>query len=325
MSIIGVARGSRRARLLSRQPDGPTMRDPYQVLGVPKSASDAEIKKAFRKAAKAHHPDQNRNDPKAAQRFAEANQAYEILGDATKRRQFDRGEIDAEGKPKAPQFEGFGFGGARPGDDMFRDFRAGGGPFGGGRGGFDPSDILGQMFGETARRARQTAQAAPRGADVETVVTLTLEDIAAGGGKRMTLGGGRTVDLTIPATVADGQTLRLRGQGEPSPFGGEPGDALVRIRIAPHPVFRAEGRDLHARVSVPLADAVLGGPVRVPTLGGQAELAVPPMTGGGKTMRLKGKGLPGEPPGDLYVSVDIALPAAPDPELEALMRRRRAG
>jgi DnaJ-class molecular chaperone len=300
------------------------MRDPYQVLGVPKSATDAEIKKAFRKAAKAHHPDQNRNDPGAAKRFSEANQAYEIVGDAAKRRQFDRGEIDGEGKPKAPQFEGFGSG--RAGEDMFRDFRAGGGPFGGGaggRGGFDPSDILGQMFGETARRARNTAHAAPKGQDVETTVTLTLEEIASGDGRRMTLGGGRTVDLRIPANVTDGQTLRLRGQGEPSPFGGDAGDALVRIRIAPHATFRLEGRDLHARVAVPLEDAVLGGPVRVPTLTGQVELAVPAMTGGGKTMRLKGKGLPGETPGDLYIVLDVTLPAGPDPELEALMRKRR--
>jgi DnaJ-class molecular chaperone len=300
------------------------MRDPYQVLGVPKTASDAEIKKAFRKAAKQHHPDQNRNDPQAARRFAEVNQANEILGDAEKRRQFDRGEIDAEGKPRAPQFEGFGFGGpgGRGAEDVFRDFRQAGGPFGG-RGGFDASDIFGQMFGDTVRKARQTAGAPPKGPDVETTVTLTLEEVAAGGERRIRLGGGRTVEMKVPASVSDGQVLRLRGQGEVSPFGGEPGDVLVKVAFAPHATFRVEGRDLQARVALPLADAVLGGPVRVPTLTGPVEMNVPPMTGGGKAMRLRGKGLPGSPAGDLYVTFDIALPAAPDPDLEALMRRRR--
>jgi DnaJ-class molecular chaperone len=298
------------------------MRDPYTVLGVPKTASEAEIKKAFRKAAKQHHPDQNRNDPQAARRFAEVNQANEILGDAEKRRQFDRGEIDAEGKPRAPQFEGFGFGGGRTSaEDVFRDFRGGGAH---GRDGFDPADIFGQMFGDATRRARQTAGAAPRGQDVETGVTVTLEDLAAGSERRIRLGSGRSVDMKVPASVGDGQVLRLRGQGEPSPFGGEPGDLLVRVSLAPHPLFRVEGRDLHARVALPLADAVLGADVRVPTLTGAVELTVPPMTGGGKSMRLRGKGLPGATPGDLYVTFDIALPTGPDPELEALMRRRRA-
>jgi DnaJ-class molecular chaperone len=312
------------------------MRNPYDVLGVTRGASEAEIKKAFRRAAKQHHPDQNTGDPRAAERFAEANAAYEILGDGTKRAQFDRGEIGADGKPRFQGFEGFGgMGGGRgpggPGaEDIFRQFRDMGGGMGGGAGGFDPNDIFGRMFNETAQRARNPGQqrrAAPqKGADANVTLTVTLEEIADGAPRRVRLPTGRDLEVAIPRSVSDGQTVRLRGQGYSSPTGGEPGDAMLTIRIAPHPRFKPDGKDLAGRFTVQLADAVLGGPVRVPTLDGGVEITLPPMTSGGKTFRLRGKGLPSaDGPGDLYATVEIVLPEAGDAELTTLMRRRKGG
>jgi DnaJ-class molecular chaperone len=319
------------------------MRNPYDVLGVPKGASEAEVKKAFRRAAKQHHPDQNRNDPKAAERFAEVNAAYEILGDTPKRAQFDRGEIGPDGKPKFQGFEGFGGGAGGPSaEDLFRQFRNMGGGFGSGRGGpagagpggggfgggFDASDIFGRMFGEQAERARggprqQRAQQQP-GADAAVTMMLTLEDIAAGQPKRIALPTGKEPEVAIPRIVTDGQTMRLRGQGYSSPTGGPPGDAMLTIRIQPHPKFQRDGADLTVRVAVPLADAVLGGSILVPTLEGNVEISIPASTSGGKTFRLRGKGLPGKDgPGDLYAAIDISLPAIPDQDLIALMKRRR--
>jgi DnaJ-class molecular chaperone len=310
------------------------MRNPYDVLGVPKGASEAEVKKAFRRAAKQHHPDRNRDDPRAPERFAELNSAYEILGDTGKRAQFDRGEIGADGKPKFQGFEGFGGGGGAGGpsaDDLFRHFRnMGGGRTGGpqpGAGGFDANDIFGRMFGDTAERARSPGQrrAQPQpGADANVTMQVTLEEIAAGEPKRVTLPTGKDLEIAIPKAVTDGMTVRLRGQGYSSPTGGEPGDTMLTIRIKPHERFSVEGRDLRVRIPVPLADAVLGGPVLVPTLQGNAEIGIQPMTSSGRTFRLRGKGLPGkEQPGDLYAVIEIELPTAPDPELTALMKKRR--
>jgi DnaJ-class molecular chaperone len=306
------------------------MRNPYDVLGVPKGASEAEVKKAFRRAAKQHHPDQNRSDPRAAERFAEVNAAYEILGDTAKRAQFDRGEIGPDGKPKFQGFEGFGGQGGPSADDLFRQFRnMGGGRAGGfgGAGGFDASDIFGRMFGEQADRARGGTRQRPQpqpGADAAVVMSLTLEEIAAGNPRRIELPTGKELEVAIPRNVSDGQTVRLRGQGYSSPTGGPPGDAMLTIRILPHPRFQREGDDLTVRVPVPLTDAVLGGRILVPTLDGNAEISVPPNTSGGKTFRLRGKGLPGKNgSGDLYAAIDIVLPAIPDQDLIELMKRRK--
>jgi DnaJ-class molecular chaperone len=304
------------------------MRNPYDVLGLQKGATETEVKKAFRRAAKMHHPDQNQNDPRATERFAEVNSAYEILGDASKRRQFDRGEIDAAGKPR---FQGFGGSqqgaGGHPGsaDDIFRQFRNMGGGHGA-PGGFDASDIFGRMFNETAQRSRGP-QARPQpqaGADAQVNLSLTLEDIARGEPMRVRLPTGRDLEVAIPKNPSDGMTVRLRNQGYSSPTGGEPGDAMLTIRILAHEHFTVEGSDLRTRLSVALEDAVLGGPVVVPTLGGGVEMAIPAMTSGGRTFRLKGKGLPGKDGwGDLYATVDIALPKQPDAALTALMRQRK--
>lgn len=310
------------------------MRNPYEILGVPKTAGDADIKKAFRRLAKTWHPDRNKDDPQAKDRFAELNTAYEILGDKDKRAQFDRGEIDAEGKPRAS-----GFGG-RPGGGGFEGFRYSSNPFGGGGGrssGFDPGDIFSDIFGEAMRSgARESASAGsrsrqqrntrerPRGQDVDAEIHVTLEQIFNGGKCRVALPTGREVEVTLPQGVKDGQTIRLRGLGDPSPFGGESGDALLTVHFAPHRDFTVDGQTLRSRLPVSLEDAVLGASVRVPTLSGAVTMNIPPYSNSGKNFRLRGKGLPAKDEnGDLIVTLEVQLPKTPDPELEALLRKRR--
>ncbi|MFC0283800.1 DnaJ C-terminal domain-containing protein [Camelimonas abortus] len=294
------------------------MRDPYQVLGVARDASEADIKKAFRKAAKTWHPDQNK-DPKARERFAEINAAYEILGDREKRGQYDRGEIDAEGKPRFQGFEGFG--GGRPGGGF------GGGGFEGFSFGFggDPSDLFGAAFRDAMGGGRGR-RAPPRGHDVEAEIAVSLREAALGGHRRLQLPGGREVSVTIPPGVRDGKVLRLRGQGEPGMFGGESGDMLLTVRIRDDGHFELDGDTLRARLPVSLEDAVLGGKVRVQTLDGEVEMSIPPMTTSGRALRLRGKGFPkaGGGRGDLIVTVEVQLPSEPDPELTGLMQKRRA-
>ena len=317
------------------------MRDPYDVLGVSRSAGADDIKKAFRRLAKKYHPDQNKDEPKAKESFAEVNSAYEILGDATKKAQFDRGEIDAEGKPK---FSGFG------GASGF-DFRAGG-PFGGGgragaggRGGaeFDDflTDILGQAFGSGTRSGFRAgggmggggmggaagpgagARSRARGEDVEVTARVSLEEVARGDKIRVELPTGRTLEVALPEGVSDRQQIRLKGQGHAG--GGGAGDAIVTVVFERHPLFHVDGHDLEADVSITLEDAVLGGRVRVETLEGVVELTLPAGTTGAKPLRLKGKGLPTKAGGrgNLYVEPRIVLPEGGDAELEAFLRARK--
>lgn len=308
------------------------MRDPYQVLGVARGASDADIKKAFRRRAKELHPDRNREDPKAQDKFAELNSAYEIVGDETKRKQFDRGEIDAEGKPKFQGFEGMGAGrGGRSGGFEFHFGQGGGNPFGGragsaggsgGDAGFDASDIFSSLFGEASRRARGRAEP-QKPPEQSFTLEVTLVQAATGGTRRVKLPTGREVEITIPEGVTDGKVMRLRGLGQTDPFSGESGDVLMTIKVKPDPRFTIDGKDLRTRVAVPLAKAVLGGPLHVPTLTGAVEMNIPPLTGTAKQFRLRGKGLKGEKGavGDLFVAIDIEMPAA-DAELTALMKAR---
>ena len=311
------------------------MRDPYDILGVPRSADAAAIKSAFRRLAKKLHPDANKSDPKAAQRFGELNSAYEILGDDGKRKAFDRGEIDAEGKPRFQGFEGFRShpgGGFRtedfettfPGGSFRRTGRAGG------FGGFE--DILKGMFGGAAGRRTgfethvdaDDLRTATSGHDVSVPLTISLAEAAKGGTRRVRLPNGKEVDVKIPAGLADGQQIRLKGQGLAGP--GAIGDALITVTIAPHPLFTRDGANLRLELPVTLYEAVLGAKVRVPTLDGAVDLAIPAGTSSGRTFRLKGKGLPGKgAAGDLHVAVRIMLPDAKDDALAELMRKWRDG
>jgi DnaJ-class molecular chaperone len=322
------------------------MRDPYEVLGVSKSASAQDIKSAFRKLAKKLHPDANKHDKDAASKFAELNAAYEIAGDADKRKAFDNGEIDAEGKPRFQGFEGAGAGrGPNAGfgqDGNFETFtwgpegahrssggRTGGGSFGGG---FE--DILREAFAGRAGGGRgfrpgggaqfETDEfGGGQGADISAALTITLPEAAHGVKKRVELPNGKEVEVKIPAGLAEGQQIRLKGQGQAVP-GGKAGDLLISVSVAPHPVFARDGNDLRIDLPITLYEAVLGGKVRVPTLGGAVELNLPAGTNSGRTFRLKGKGFPTKSgSGDLMATVRIMLPDGSDPDLEALMKQWR--
>lgn len=310
------------------------MRDPYEVLGVARNASSKDIKSAFRKLAKKHHPDQNPNDPKAKDRFAAANQAYEILGDEKTRAAFDRGEIDADGKPRFQGFEGAGgdpFAGFRrqqgPGASHFEFRSSGGSPFGDGAG-----DIFSQIFGDAFNQQRpgggmggaggERRRQAPTGGDVNVALDITIEEAAAAEKVTAIFPDGRKIAVKLPNYVEDGQTIRLKGQGEQGY--GQPGDALIKVRFRRHPRYRVEGRDLHADLPVSLHDAVLGAKVAVETPTGRIALAVPAWSSSDKVLRIKGRGLPEKAGGhgDLYVHVRIMLPEGGDPDLEALVKKQ---
>ncbi len=302
------------------------MRDPYDVLGVSKGADEAEMKRAYRRLAKKLHPDANTSDPKAKDKFAELTGAYDLLSDKEKRAQFDRGEIDAQGKPRMPDYAGSG-GGARQRPGGFPGFEGDSGfesfSFGSGRrsaGGFED---LGDIFG-FGRQSRAGSAPQP-GANIELTLSVGFEEAVAGASKRVVLPNGKQIEVKIAAGTVEGHRMRLKGQGEPSPMGGPAGDAFVTIAYAAHPQFIREGEDLHYKAEVPLEDAVLGAKVRVPTLSGAVDLNIPAWTSSGRTFRLRGKALPKASGGhgDLLVSVNVVLPAAHDEELEALMRKRR--
>lgn len=300
------------------------MRDPYDVLGVPRKASEAEIKKAFRALAKKHHPDKSSDDPGALKRFQEINAAYELLSDKEKRAQYDRGEIDAAGQPK-----GFGAG-FRPGAGGFRGFRQGAG---GGRDfhfsfgneeGANLEDIFGDLFGSVGGgAARGRARAQPRrGQDVQIHDTISFQEAVLGGSRRVTLPEGRELEVKIPAGIRDGQTIRLRGQGAAGERGGPAGDLLITVSVAPHPYLTRERDDLRMDLPIALKEALLGAKVEVPTLTGPVTVTVPPNSNTGTILRLKGKGvqLPGKA-GDLYIRLMVTLPDQPDAELQSFASR----
>lgn len=311
------------------------MRDPYTVLGVPRSATEKDIKSAYRKLAKKYHPDQNPDDPSSHGKFAEATNAYDLLNDVEKRGQFDRGEIDGDGQPKYAGFNPGGFGGgargARPGagagagfsaEDILKEFMSGfggqqrGGP-GAGRG--PAGGAQWDPFAGAAAGGNPGAGRSMKGDDIVVNATVSLEDAHKGGSISVRMPTGKVLAVKLPEKLEDGQQIRLKGQG--SPGLGEPGDALVSVRFEKSRQFRRDGADLRTDVPITLYEAVLGAKVRVPTLDGSVELNLPPGIDTAKALRLKGKGLYGD--GDLYANLKVVLPPGGDADLEALARFMR--
>lgn len=277
--------------------------NPYETLGVAPSATADEIRSAYRKLAKKHHPDVNPGQAGAAERFAAISSAYALLSDTDKRARFDRGEIDASGAEVPPQ---------RP---FYRDFR---GDPGQGRyadGGFNVDDLEEMLRG--ASRRDRTEGLRMRGANAQYTLTVSFMDAARGAVRRLTLPDGRTLDVTIPAGHQDGQILRLRGQGLPGLGGGPPGDALIEVGVAPHRFFRREGDDIVLDLPVTLQEAILGATVEVPTVAGPVSLRIPPRSGPGTRLRLRGRGIGG---GHQVVVLQVVLPNEAEPKLEAFLR-----
>ena len=296
------------------------MADPYQTLGVAKGAAEADIKKAYRKLAKELHPDRNKDNPKAAERFSQATQAYDLLSDKDKRARFDRGEIDGEGNPASPFGAGFGGGGPRPSGGQGGSRGAQGFEFGGE--GADMSDIFEGLFGGRGGAGggfgRRSAPP-PRGANAAYRLRVPFVDAASLAAQRVTLADGKTIDIKLPAGVTDGTQIRLAGKGEPGPGGA--GDAIVTVELTPHRSFSRDGDDVRLDLPITLKEAVEGGPVRVPTVEKAVMLTVPPGSSSGKVLRLKGKGFhkKGGDRGDQLVTLMIDIPAA-DPDLKAFVQ-----
>ncbi len=295
------------------------MRDPYQVLGVERGASEAELKKAYRKLAKENHPDRNADNPAKLERFKEANSAYELLSDSDKKARFDRGEIGPDGNPTSPFAGGFrgggGGSGARPGPDPFA--RAGGRPGGGssfefGGGGADDlfSELFGgrSPFGGAAGSPGGFRQPPQRGGDVGYRLLVSFEDAACSKPQRVALKSGRTVELKLPPGFEPGVQVRMAGQGDSGPGGN--GDALVTLEVGRHKFFRRDADDVRLDLPVTLAEAVLGAKVRMPTVEGAVTLTVPAGTTSGKVFRLKGRGFSRSDGsrGDQLVTVMIDVP-----------------
>jgi len=309
--------------------------DLYQRLGLKRGASEAEIKKAYRSLAKQLHPDRNKDNPKAAERFAEVTRAYDLLSDKDKRAQYDRGEIDEEGNPKMPFGGGYGGFNARPGAGPGAGAGQAGG-FEGFQGNFgeaDLSDIFEGLFGSAGARGgrgggfggfRQRAQPPQKGADIAYRLTVGFIDAATLAPQRITLADGKTIDLKLPKGVEDGTKIRLSGKGQEGPGGA--GDAIVTISIAPHPFYTREGDNIRLNLPITLKEAVLGAKVKVPTPEGTVMLTVPKGSSSGKVLRLKGRGFTGKSGtrGDLLVSLEIEVPAA-DPDLEAFAEKWSGG
>lgn len=309
------------------------MRDPYSILGVPRTASEADIKSAYRKLAKELHPDRNTDNPKAAEKFSEATRAYDLLSDKSKRAQYDRGEIDAEGNPANP-FAGMG---TRPGYN--RGGTYGAGPGGGDFNGFGADDVdLGDLFEglfggrrnpqqQQARRGfgRQPPPPPPRrGADIQYRLAVPFVEAAAGREQRITLADGKAISLKLPAGVEDGTMMRLKDKGHPGAGGN--GDGIVMVEVGTHPFFRRDGDNIRMDLPITLDEAVRGAKVKCPTVDGAVMLTIKPGTSSGTVLRLGGKGwtkknaklVDGKPErGDQLVNVEIQLPA----DLSALEER----
>ncbi|NIJ21486.1 DnaJ-class molecular chaperone [Sphingomonas naasensis] len=293
------------------------MADPYATLGVARGATEADIKKAYRKLAKELHPDRNKDNPKASEKFSLVTAAYDLLSDKDKRARFDRGEIDGDGNPTAP----FGFGGGQQGG--FRPGSAGGFDFGGEAN--DLGDIFEGLFGGAGRRGGGGfsggfggfgRRPAAKGANVAYRLAVAFEDAAKLAPQRITLRDGKTIDLKLPAGVETGTQMRLAGKGEEGPGGF--GDAIVTIEIQPHRFYERAGDDIRLDLPVSLSEAVLGAEVRVPTPDGAVMLKVPKGSTSGKVLRLKGRGFhkKGSGRGDLLVTLMVDLPVDDDALVE---------
>ena len=304
--------------------------DPYRTLNVPRSADQAAIKQAYRKLAKILHPDRNPGSERAEQRFKEVSQAYDLLSDPEKRAKYDRGEIDAEGRPRYA-FRGFEFAGDPQGAAETIFGKMFGGAFGrgfGGAAGEAQRAARGEfrfddLRREAARATRAGARQARRGADRRHRLEIDFGTAARGGKARLELGGGRAVEVAVPAGAEHGSVLRLKGQGEPGVLGGAPGDALVEIAIRPHPVFTRKGDDVHVELPISLPEALLGASVPVPTIDGPVRITVPAGSNSGRSLRLKGRGIDraNGGRGDQYVRLLVVLPEGRDTELEQWARR----
>jgi DnaJ-class molecular chaperone len=287
------------------------LEDPYKVLGVTRDASDEDIKAAYRRLAKASHPDLNpSNRASAEERFKKLNAAFAIVGDPEKRVQFDRGEIDAAGEPRRTyqrSYAGAGAGGRPRGRPAAEDFGFG--------------DIFSDIFGNRGGNGF-----APRGQDARYTLEVEFLEAASGAKKRVTLPEGGVLDLNVPEGVTDGQVLRLKGKGMPASRGGEPGDALVEIKVRAHPDFKRQGDDILADVPITVDEAVLGAKIEVPTISGRVQLTIPKGTNSGRVFRLKGKGVRNAQigtTGDQLVMVRIVLPEVIDEKLSYFLSEWR--
>ncbi|MEP4378923.1 MAG: J domain-containing protein [Alphaproteobacteria bacterium] len=283
-------------------------KDPYQALGVDRTASADEIRKAYRKLAKENHPDLKPGDSAAEARFLEAQAAYDIVGDKEKRAQFDSGEIDAEGHERAEQ-------------PSYRHYAEAGAdhPYHSADGYADMGDMFSDLFGHAQSGGRTVRM---RGGDVRYVYDVSFLDAVRGTKARITMPDGKSLDLTIPAGLRDAQVLRLKGKGAPGLGGGPTGDALVTVHVRPHSLFRRQGNDIHIELPVALHEAVLGARVRVPTIDGPVTMNIPKGSNTGARLRLKGKGVPSGKSGtrgDQHVTLRVVLPDTPDAELEAFL------
>ncbi len=291
------------------------MSDPYTILDIARSASQSDVKKAYRKLAKKYHPDSNVGNPQAETKFSQITQAYEVLGDKSKRAQFDNGEIDEKGNPK-----GFGYSGHPYGGNTAQQPFGSGGSFGGG---FRPEDIFSEIFGARPGAGSARAQAT-RGQDVTYTIQVDFTEAALGTTRRVELSNGRKIDMKIPAGLSDGQQIRLKGQGQPGANGGHAGDALVKVTVAASSLFTRDGFDVKVELPITLYEAVLGASLRVPTLDGQVNLKIPKNTSSGKILRLKEKGAGKDSNlkqrGDLLYTVKIVLPKERDERLQKLMK-----
>ncbi|SMC80203.1 DnaJ C-terminal domain-containing protein [Novosphingobium sp. B1] len=292
------------------------MADPYSILGVARNASEKDIKSAYRKLAKELHPDTNKDNPKAAERFSEVTRAYDLLSDKDKRAKFDRGEIDADGNPSGPFGGGGGFRGSQGGFRHDGGFEGGFGGGGGGAEGIDIGDIFEGLFGGRGGMGGMGGMGGgarrgppPKGANVSYRLQVAFVDAATRANQRITLSDGKTIDLKLPAGLENGQQMRLGGKGEPGPGGN--GDAIVTIEIGSHSFFERDGDNIRLDLPISLSEALNGAKVKVPTVDGAVMLTVAPGSSSGRTLRLKGRGFTRKDGtrGDQLVTLQIEIPA----------------